>query len=72
MDWWPRQTPRIGILPAKRLDRRHEIPASVGVQGPGEMTMLPRREPLDLVERQLVVADHPHLRPELAEVTARG
>jgi len=36
--WWPRHTPRIGIFrPA--LDSSTEMPASCGVQGPGEITM---------------------------------
>ena len=39
IDWWPRHTPRIGILPAKRWIAGTEIPASVGVHGPGEITM---------------------------------
>ena len=39
MLWWPRQTPRIGILPANSWIAATEMPASAGVQGPGEMTM---------------------------------
>ena len=36
--WWPRHTPRIGMVPAKRWMRGTEMPASRGVRGPGEMT----------------------------------
>ena len=39
MAWWPRQTPRIGISPAKRRIAASEMPASFGVQGPGETTI---------------------------------
>ena len=39
MHWWPRQTPRIGIVGPKRRTTSVEIPASSGVRGPGEMTM---------------------------------
>ena len=38
MDWWPRQTPRMGISPAKRRMAATEMPASAGVHGPGEMS----------------------------------
>ena len=38
IDWCPRQTPRIGIRPANRLTTSQEMPASSGVQGPGEIT----------------------------------
>ena len=39
MHWCPRQTPRIGICAPKRRTRSLLIPASRGVQGPGEMQM---------------------------------
>ncbi len=39
MAWWPRQTPRMGTLPAKRVTASTLIPASSGLPGPGEMTM---------------------------------
>jgi hypothetical protein len=39
IDWWPRQTPRIGRSPAKRLMVGTEMPASFGVQGPGDTTI---------------------------------
>ena len=39
MAWWPRHTPRIGICPAKRWISGTEMPASLGVQGPGETTI---------------------------------
>ena len=35
--WWPKQTPNIGNLGAKYLIVSLDIPASVGLQGPGEM-----------------------------------
>ena len=37
--WWPRQTPRIGIVPPSCLTSGTEMPASEGVQGPGEITI---------------------------------
>jgi hypothetical protein len=39
MLWWPRHTPSIGILPANSLISGTEMPASFGVQGPGDTTM---------------------------------
>ena len=39
MDWWPRQTPRMGVREWKRRMRSREIPPSSGVPGPGEITM---------------------------------
>src|SRR5881397_1363557 len=36
--WWPRQTPRIGIFPARACTRGTRMPASRGVHGPGEST----------------------------------
>ena len=45
-----------------------EMPASFGVQGPGEITICAGAERLDLLERDLVVAEHHHLLLELAEV----
>ena len=48
--WWPRQTPRIGISPAKRRIAASEIPASFGVQGPGEIDDLRRLQPLHIVQ----------------------
>ena len=44
------------------------MPASFGVQGPGEMQMRSGLERLDLVDGDHVVAQHLHLRAELAEV----
>ena len=38
MHWCPRQTPRMGMLPAKARIAATETPASFGVQGPGEIT----------------------------------
>ena len=38
-DWWPRQTPSVGIpASGKRRTTSTEIPASPGVHGPGETT----------------------------------
>ena len=37
--WWPRQTPRIGILPAAAAIRSRQMPASFGVHGPGDSTI---------------------------------
>ena len=39
IDWWPRQTPKMGTFPAKDLTMSQLMPASLGVQGPGEMMM---------------------------------
>src|SRR6266699_2956363 len=39
MHWWPRQTPRIGIVGPNRRTTSVEIPASPGEHGPGEMMM---------------------------------
>ncbi len=38
MLWWPRQTPSSGSRPEKALISSTDMPASLGVQGPGEMT----------------------------------
>ncbi len=45
-----------------------EMPASFGVQGPGEMTDALGLERRDFVEGDFVVALHQHLRAEFAEV----
>ena len=37
MHWWPRQTPSSGMLGPNRSTTALEIPASLGVHGPGEM-----------------------------------
>ena len=39
------------------------MPASFGVQGPGESTIASGSEREDFVDRDLVVAVHDHLRP---------
>lgn len=39
MHWWPRHTPRIGILEAKCFMMSFETPPCFGVHGPGEMMM---------------------------------
>src|SRR6185437_15533067 len=39
MAWCPRQTPRIGTRPEKRLISSSDIPASAGRPGPGEIRM---------------------------------
>ncbi|OHE84276.1 MAG: hypothetical protein A2190_13705 [Lysobacterales bacterium RIFOXYA1_FULL_69_10] len=37
--WWPRHTPRIGVVaPSSRITST-DTPASFGVHGPGEITM---------------------------------
>ena len=39
MAWWPRQTPRSGTVgPAFSISSR-QMPASLGVHGPGDSTM---------------------------------
>jgi hypothetical protein len=37
--WWPRQTPRIGVVSLAAPMRSRQIPASLGVQGPGDRTI---------------------------------
>ena len=37
MHWWPRQTPRIGVVAPSAPMSGTDTPASRGVQGPGEM-----------------------------------
>ena len=39
MHWWPRHTPRIGVVEPKRRTTSVEIPASAGDRGPGERLM---------------------------------
>ena len=39
MAWKPKQTPSIGNLPANFSISSNEIPASLGVHGPGEITI---------------------------------
>ena len=39
MAWWPRQTPSTGTRPAAARTSGTEMPASRGVQGPGEITI---------------------------------
>ena len=38
IDWWPRQTPRIGRSSGAPLISARQMPASLGVQGPGDST----------------------------------
>ena len=67
--WWPRQTPSTGVpASAKARIASPEIPASAGVQGPGETTSrsAPRSSSSPTVG--LVVADDLDLRPQLAQV----
>ena len=66
--WWPRQTPRIGIRPAKRSITGTEMPASRGVQGPGEIDDPLRLPRLDLLQRDRVVAVDVDVGAQLAEV----
>ena len=39
MAWWPRQTPSSGTAPESSRMAGSEMPASAGVQGPGEITI---------------------------------
>jgi hypothetical protein len=39
MHWCPRQTPKIGVVGANRLSTSLQIPASLGVHGPGDRMM---------------------------------
>ena len=52
----------------KRSITASEMPASVGVHGPGDMQMRSRRQARDLVQRNFVVAGHVHVFAEFAEV----
>ena len=67
--WCPRQTPSVG-MPAsgKRRDASTEIPASAGVQGPGEITSRSRPALEQLADARPVVADDLDLGAELAQV----
>ena len=40
MDWWPKQTPRMGIFPEKDWTASREMPALSGSHGPGEIRSL--------------------------------
>ncbi len=67
--WWPRQTPRIGSLPAKRPDRRRRRrPPRPACTGPGESTSASGAQRGDAGDVDLVVAQHVHVCAELAEV----
>ena len=39
MHWWPRHTPRVGVVSPKWRTTSLEMPAFSGVDGPGEMTI---------------------------------
>ncbi len=68
MDWWPRHTPSIGSLPAKYLMASREMPASVGVHGPGETTMRSGFRASISATGQLIVAHDLDFGTELAQV----
>ena len=68
MHWWPRHTPRIGTLPAKRLMTSLLMPASLGLPGPGEMMMCVGRDLVDVLDRDRVVPHDLHLRAQLTQV----
>ena len=36
MAWWPRQTPKIGSASGAAASSSRQMPASFGVQGPGD------------------------------------
>jgi hypothetical protein len=68
MLWWPRQTPSIGILPAKAWMSRHRD-AGLGFGCTARARRrCGRAQRGDLVDRDLVVADDAHLLAELAEI----
>ena len=49
--WWPRQTPRIGIAPAKRSDRGdRDARLAAACTGPGEIDDAVGRQRRDLVD----------------------
>ena len=66
--WWPRQIPRIGTRPDRLCTRAVEIPASAGVQGPGEITMASGASAAASSSRQPVVADDERLGIEFGEI----
>ena len=69
MHWWPRQTPRIGIVGPSAAHQGHATRRPrCGVQGPGEMTMCDRGERGDLVDRHRVAAQHLGRPAQLAHV----
>ena len=69
MAWWPRHTPRSGT-PAAAAARTSGtlMPASRGVQGPGEMTMAAGSSASALVDAQRVVPVDHRIGAELAGV----
>src|SRR5213083_2104883 len=68
MHWCPRHTPRIGVLGPKRRTTSVEIPASPGVQGPGERMMC---EGCSVSISWRVVASYHGLLSQLAHVAGQ-
>ena len=56
------------MRPVKPRMTSTEMPASLGLHGPGEMTIRSRRERGDLVDGERVVAIDAHVLAQLAEV----
>ena len=67
MHWWPRQTPRIGISPARARMRPCDAPSS-GRPGPGEMRRASGRCARIPVHVDGVVAEDDGRRPQLAQL----
>ena len=68
-DWWPRQTPSVGTpASGKRRIASTEMPASLGVHGPGETTTRSQVRAEQVVDRGGVVAHGLDLRPQLPQV----
>ena len=66
--WWPRQTPRIGIVGDALAITSRQMPASFGVHGPGDSTIASGCGRDHIGGRDLVVAMHDDVRPQPAEV----
>ena len=68
-DWWPRQTPSVGTpASGKRRIASTEMPASLGVHGPGETTTRSHVRAEQVVDGGDVVAHGLDLRPQLPQV----
>ena len=68
MAWWPRQTPKIGMCTEARLIRSRQMPASLGVHGPGDSTIASGSRASDVIDADLIIAMDIDLRPQAAQV----
>ncbi len=61
----------MGIRAPKRVTVAQEMPASLGVHGPGEITIFSGRSASISSKRDFVVAKDFHVRAELAEIVVQ-